>query len=202
MVIGDFLCTKCYAIPLDDPDSFYEYMKEEHRLAMQSEGEGESEMVDESLMDVADEPVASYMEESDEEEDDPGYTLSQGSSLSQASSLDPDVKTDYYMDQATKIMGILQSTFGDLKLPKTAYPPGTFTARSKQWKMRGELQNLLLAMLNLMFPASPRKVALDLWKKAFDGLKDMIEQGFDFLLFQMNHFGFPDVDFLDFTKVY
>ena len=60
MVIGDFLCNKCYAIPLDDPDSFYEYMKEEHRLAMQSEGEGESEMVDESLMDVADEPVVSW----------------------------------------------------------------------------------------------------------------------------------------------
>ena len=74
-------------------------LRGEHRVAMQGEGD-EREMVGESLMDVADDPGVSYVEESDDEDDDPGYTLSQGSSLSQASSLDADVKRDWHMNQS------------------------------------------------------------------------------------------------------
>ena len=70
-------------------------------LVMQGEGD-ESEMVDESLMDVADDPGVSHIEESDDEDNDPGYTLSQSSSFSQASSLDADVKTDWYMNQSQR----------------------------------------------------------------------------------------------------
>ena len=71
VVIGDFLCTRCYALPLDDADSFYDYMSEEHRLA-QIDEEGEQELGDDSYMDTdgglaAAKPAVDYMEESDEE---------------------------------------------------------------------------------------------------------------------------------------
>ena len=46
--IGDFLCSRCAAIPLENADSFYDYMSKEHRLA-QSDEQMETGTVDDSL---------------------------------------------------------------------------------------------------------------------------------------------------------
>ena len=127
VVIGMFLCTRCAAIPLDDEDTFYNFMHEEQRLAkLDEEGEAGGGG-DESLMETDFEPgpsttkpTVNYMEESDEDDDDPAFTLSQASNASSMT----DYKIDYYKQQTEEMMGIIQRTFPDMNLPKTSFEPG------------------------------------------------------------------------------
>ena len=177
VVIGEYLCTKCASIELKDMDSFYDYMREEHRLAQQDEV-GETGAADESLMDTdmnppVGNPGVSYMEQSDDEEEDedPGYTLSQGSSQG------TDWMNDYYKRQAETVLSEIQATFRDLNLPKTTFGSGNYKSRTTKCKIQGKLQNLLFAISKLLFIGADQKVALQYMSKAFDGYREMIEQG-------------------------
>ena len=176
VVVGEFLCKRCYALPLDDADSFYDYMSEEHRLA-QIDEEGEPELGDDSYMDTdgglaAAKPAVDYMEESDEEDEDQGFTLSQGSGSSQGT----DYKTDFYTQRTEMTLRLIQETFKDMNLPKTSFEPEKYKSKYYKWTMQGKLQNLWLAEAKMLFPRSDPKDALVYMEKSFAGYRDMVSQ--------------------------
>ena len=176
VVIGEFVCLRCERSLSDNMDSFYEYMSEEHRLAQMDE-EGEPEVGDESLMDTdvdpaAEKPAINYMEESDEEDDDPGHTLSQGSGSSQGT----DYKTDYYMQRTEMFLRLIQETFKDMNLPKTSFEPEKYKSRQYKWTIQGRLQNLWHAQSKMLFPRSDPKDALGYMEKSFEGYREMVTQ--------------------------
>ena len=139
VVIGMSLCTRCAAIPLDDEVAFYDYMTAEHRLAKADE-EGEAAWGgDESMMDTdmnpdveRPKPKINYMEFSEDEDEDPGLTLSQGSEYSQGT----DYKNDYYRQQAEMSLQIIRQTFPDLNLPKTSFDLQNNLSGSYKWTIR------------------------------------------------------------------
>ena len=178
IVIGEFLCTRCAGSQLADPDSFYQYMSEEHRLAQLDE-QGEAGGGDESFMDTdvnagAAKLVVDYslMEESDEEDEDPGFTLSQGSDTSQGT----DYKADFYKQQAEKSLAIIQETFKDMNLPSTSFQPERYKSRKYKWTMQGKLLNLWIAEAKMLFPNSDPQDALAYMEKSFSAYRDMVTQ--------------------------
>ena len=173
VVVGEFVCLRCERSPSVNMDSFYDYMSEEHRLAkVDEEGGGDESLMDTDMQPGTSKPAVEYMEESDEEDDDPAFTLSQGSDTSQGT----DYMVDFYMQRTEMFLRVIRETFKDMNLPAKSFQPEKYKSRKYKWTIQGRLQNLWVAQSKLLFPRSDPNVALDYMKRSFEAYEEMITQ--------------------------